>query len=91
MTFAPDLHLPDSRSPITHNALLVVEGYDTFRSCLALLRDLALEDKIELRNAGSISNLPKYMRALPNIPGFENVVSLGVIRDSGETNLARQR
>jgi hypothetical protein len=81
MTFTSDLHKPGSRSPIAHNVLLLVEGYDTFAIVMQLLRATGTERSIELRNAGGTDDLVKSLRLLPSLSGFAQVVALGVIRD----------
>jgi hypothetical protein len=82
---AADPESLQSRSPITHSKVLVVEGNDAFQFFKALLRDLDLLTQVEIRNARSVDELPKYLGTLPVTPGFAGVTSLGVVRDA-ETN-----
>jgi len=71
-----------SRSPITHSKVLVVEGDDAVQFFKALLRDLDLLAQVEIRNARSVSELPKYLGTLAVTYGFAGVTSLGVVRDA---------
>jgi len=75
--FSP-LSSPGSRAPITHDTLLIVEGRDAFGFFLALLTDLRLENRIEIRNAGGIQDWPNQLLALSAISGFTSVVSMGL-------------
>jgi hypothetical protein len=88
MTRPPDLSQPGSCAPITHDALLVAEGRDTFGVCLAALRHLGLDNRIEVRNAGGVQDFPAYLLALSSVSGFDQVMSLGLVRDT-ETDPAR--
>lgn len=82
------LSAPGSRAPITHDTVLVVEGRDMFGFFLALLTELGLQNRIEIRNAGGIQDWPGFLLALPTVSGFGAVVSLGLVRDC-ETDPAR--
>jgi len=82
MNFAANLHKPNSRSSITHETLLVVEGYDMFRFFLKLLMELGLDQQVEVRNFGGVTDLAKSLKTLRLISGFHLVKSLGVVRDS---------
>jgi hypothetical protein len=73
------------RSPLTHSAILVVEGRDMWEFFGALLQVLGLQDQVEIRDPGGINDWPDFLRALPTISGFDAVVSLGLVRDC-ETN-----
>jgi hypothetical protein len=73
---------PKSRAPIAHDTLLVVEGRDAFGFSLGLLTELKLEQRIEIRNAGGVDDLPDFLLALSAVSGFGAVRSLGVVQDS---------
>ncbi len=73
---------PKSRAPITHETLLVVEGRDAFGFFLGLLTELKLDQRIEIRNAGGVTDLPDFLLALSAVSGFGAVKSLGVVQDS---------
>jgi hypothetical protein len=47
----------------------------------ALLPVLGLQDRIEIRDAGGITDIPAYVSLLKTINGFDAVVSLGLVRD----------
>jgi hypothetical protein len=81
MSFAADLYVPGSRSSITHETLLIVEGRDVFRFFLKLLQSQGLNEDVELRNFGGVTDLREYLKTLRLISGFHRVTSLGVVRD----------
>lgn len=80
--FPDGLNLPGSTAPITLQKLLLVEGHDAWQFFKALLHHLGLVNTIEIRNYGGISELPSYLKTLPAISGFGEVVSLGITRDA---------
>src|SRR5438093_7276546 len=87
MTFTPGPYQRQSPSPIQLDVVLVVEGRDCFEFILALLTELGLQNKIEVRDGGGVATRPKgdfeqYLKLLPAISGFDKVVSLGIMRDS---------
>ncbi len=82
MTQPPDLFRSDYRGPVTHDTLLVVEGRDTFGVCLEALRQLGLDGRVEVRNAGGVHDFSAYLLALTSASGFDLVTSLGLVRDS---------
>ena len=73
---------PGQCAAITHDTLLVTEGRDMFGFSLALVRQLGLDQRIEVRNGGGLPDFHDYFQDLANISGFANVVSLGVMRDN---------
>ena len=77
-----DLHLPQSRSPITRSKILVVEGRDSFTFFTALLRLLGLLEAVEIRNSGGVDELSAYLDVFKTIVGFQRVTSLGIVRDA---------
>jgi hypothetical protein len=70
------------RSPLAHDTLLVVEGRDMWEFFGALSQQLGLQNQIEIRDPGGITDWPDFLRALPELAGFGGVVSLGLVRDS---------
>jgi hypothetical protein len=81
-SFPHGLQFPRSRAPITHQKLLLVEGITPFYFFLALLRHLGLQNEIEVRNFGGISDLHQALKLLVATPGFPNVTSIGIVRDA---------
>lgn len=81
MSNGGDVSQPGSRQPIRYGTLLVVEGRDTFGFFLALLKELGLVNRVEVRNGGGVPDLYDYLAVLPNISGFDAVTSLGVVCD----------
>jgi hypothetical protein len=76
------------RSPLTQAAVLVVEGRDMWEFFGALLYELGLHGRVDVRDPGGITDWPDFLRALPAISGFDAVNSLGLVRDC-ETDPAR--
>src|SRR5438552_1460371 len=81
MSSGGELFEPASREPIRFDTVLVVEGRDMFGFFLALLRELVLETRIEVRNGGGTPGLYDYIGDLTAISGFSAVNSLGVVCD----------
>lgn len=87
MTFVPGPYKWQSASPIQLDTVLVVEGRDTFEFALALLVKLGLQNRIEVRDGGGVAkkgtgDFEQYIRLLPSIAGFNQVSSLGILRDA---------
>lgn len=80
--FPDGLNQPGSPAPFTLQKLLIVEGHDAWQFFKALLAHLCLANTIEIRNYGGISDLPSYLKTVPGIDGFREVVSLGITRDA---------
>ncbi len=68
---------------ITKPKMLLVEGRDEFNFFSALLRHLE-QTEIEVSIYGGKDKLRTRLRALPSILGFENVESIGIVRDADE-------
>ncbi len=75
------LQNPQSPQPITYKKILLVEGHDAFQFFKALLRHLNLLPDIEIRNFGGIGDLD-YLETLKITDGFDDVISLAIIRDA---------
>lgn len=80
---------PGAKSPISYSKVLVVEGESAFQFFKALLRHLRLLDEIEIRNSGGVNEFSIYLRLLLSTPGFDKVISLGIVRD-GENDAHAQ-
>lgn len=61
--------------------LLVVEGKDACRFFIKLLQHLKISD-VQVIDFGGNDDLRKKLIALPNIPGFDMIVKLAIIRDA---------
>jgi hypothetical protein len=81
MSDGDELFHPGTRAPITHNAVLVVEGRDVFGFFLALLRELGLEHQIEVRNGGGLPGFHDYFQDLVLVSDFSRITALGIVRD----------
>jgi hypothetical protein len=68
--------------PITKERLLLAEGNTPMHFLEALLRSIAISDRVEVRNFGGIGDLTKNLRALQASAGFEIVRSIGIVRDA---------
>lgn len=76
-----------SPEPLSFPTLLLVEGRDTFECVQRLIKNIGLQG-IDVRNFGGVNDLPKYLKALPKISGFNVIASIGIIRDA-ESGTAR--
>ena len=66
---------------------LLVEGNDQRNFFEALIAHLALE-KIQIRNFGGVNDLSRFLLAFVNMPNFQTVQSIGIVRDA-ETSARR--
>ncbi len=81
MSNGGELFEAGSRVPIRLSTVLVVEGRDMFGFFLAMLRELKLDNQIEVRNGGGTPDLYDYLGDLKTISGFNAVTSLGIVCD----------
>ena len=68
---------------ITRRKLVLVEGKEEIRFLGALLSKIQVDD-LQVLEYGGKNRLGEYMRALLCMPGFGDVVSLGVTRDADD-------
>lgn len=68
-------------TPITETKLLVVEGKDEVYFFEALKTHLGLTG-IKIRDCEGKENMRPFIKALPKTPGFNGLISLGLIRDA---------
>ena len=73
--------------PIEKPKQLVVEGRDAEEFFAALLREMGLEEEIQVQSFGGISELANFLKAVRIAPGPDGslvpeLVSLGIIRDA---------
>jgi hypothetical protein len=73
--------MPALPKAIIKPRLLIGEGDDEVFFFEALLEHLNLDD-VQAEKYGGKDNLSRYLRELPNRPGYERVVMLGVTRDA---------
>jgi len=68
--------------------LIICEGLDAKLYMIwfleALIRDSIIKDKMfQAMDAGGITNLPIFIKTLPNLPNFDDIVkSITIVRDS---------
>ncbi|MBI3650791.1 MAG: hypothetical protein HY231_07050 [Acidobacteria bacterium] len=77
-----------ARSPITYSKVLLVEGQTPFQFFKALLKNLGLDNQIEIRNFGGVRDVAAFLKALVGTDGFDQVLSLGLVRDAEENALS---
>ena len=63
--------------------LLLVEGIDEVRLFGALAKDIGAED-VQIRDYQGKDNLRRFLRVLPQIPGYSDLESIGVTRDADD-------
>ena len=73
--------------PITKEALLLVEGRDPLNFFEALCNHLSLSRQLQTMNFGGVGELGGFLVGLRGRSGFQNVKSIGIIRDA-ETGAA---
>ena len=61
---------------------LLVEGKDQLNFFEAFIRREELQNDMQVRNFGGVNQLRGFLLALVDSPGFETVVSMGIVRDA---------
>ena len=70
---------------------LLVEGKDQLNFFEAFIRRLEIQNEMQVQNFGGVSQLRGFLLALVDSPGFETVVSVGIVRDAEDcAEAARQ-
>ena len=64
---------------------LLVEGKDQLNFFEALIRRVELQNHMQVRNFGGVNQLRSFLLALVDSPGFETVVSVGIVRDAEDS------
>jgi hypothetical protein len=72
------------RNQILKPKLLIVEGADALYFFIAALDAFHVED-VQVMDFGGIRDLTSYLKALPLLPGYEQVTTIVIARDA-ETN-----
>lgn len=67
--------------PLVSPRLLLVEGDDESHAFEAIMDAVGIIG-IEIRSFGGIQNLRAYLKALRLVSGFDDLVSLGIVRDA---------
>lgn len=73
--------MPMPPSRITQDRLLIVEGKDAENFLGAMVRHCGRRD-IQVLDYGGINDLSRYLRAVVVASGWDQVTSLGIIRDA---------
>lgn len=61
---------------------LLVEGKDQLNFFEAFIRRLELQNAMQVQDFGGVNQLRSFLLALVDSPGFETVVSVGIVRDA---------
>lgn len=64
---------------------LLVEGKDQLNFFEAFIRRVELQNALQVQDFGGVNELRGFLRALVDSPGFETVVSLGIVRDAEQS------
>ncbi len=67
---------------ITKKKLLAVEGTDEVNFFIELFKHMGMEGIIEVREMGGKDQFKRKIPALKNIPGYNNLEAIAVIRDA---------
>src|SRR2546421_9083660 len=74
---------PSLKRPIQASKQLLVEGRTPEIFFREWVEALGLKEKVEVRDYGSLSDLPAFLRLFTTYKGFrESVVSVAIIRDA---------
>lgn len=63
---------------------LLVEGNDQRNFFEALVKHNSLEN-IQIQDFGGVTELGRFLRGFVNVPGFESVQSIGIVRDAEDS------
>ena len=74
--------------PITKEALLLVEGKDELNFFETLCKHLAFSPQPEIRHFGGVDQFRGFLEVLLDASGFQDVKSIGIIRDAEENAAA---
>ena len=64
---------------------LLVEGKDQRDFFETFIRRVELHNELQVQDFGGVNELRGFLRALVDSPGFETVVSLGIVRDAEQS------
>ena len=73
--------MPPSPQPLSQPRLLIGEGAEDVRFCMALLKHLGISE-VHTETYGGKTGLRSYLRAVSLRPGFGQVRTLAIIRDA---------
>ena len=71
--------------------LLLVEGKTPLDFFDALTQKLGLQDIIEIRNFGGVSELRPYLKTIPKVSSYSVLKSIGICRDAETDATAAKR
>lgn len=71
-----------TQSEIVSSKLLLVEGMDEVYFFEQLLKELSLEDHIQIISIDGIEKLKTKIKTIINMPKFDRVEAMGIVRDS---------
>ena len=64
---------------------LLVEGKDQLNFFEAFIRRAELQNDMQVRDFGGVDQLRSFLLAIVDSPGFETVVSVGIVRDAEDS------
>ena len=70
---------------------LLVEGKDQLNFFEAYIRRVELQKELQVQNFGGVNELRGFLLALVDAPGFDTVVSVGIVRDAEESATGARR
>ena len=70
---------------------LLVEGKAQQNFFGALTRHLDLQDALQIHDFGGVNDLGDFLEAFVDAPGFDTVVSMGIVRDAEESVAAARQ
>jgi hypothetical protein len=76
--------MPSTALKFSKPKLLIGEGREEQIFFTAFLAHLNISD-VQVEQYGGKQKLPSYLRNLPNIPGYLEVISLGITRDADDS------
>ena len=70
---------------------LLVEGKDQLNFFEAFIRRTRLQNALQVQDFGGVNELRGFLLALVDAPGFDTVVSVGIVRDAEESATGARR
>ena len=78
-------------TPIRKSIQLLVEGKDQLHFFEAYIRRVELQKELQVQNFGGVNELWGFLLAFVDAPGFDTVVSVGIVRDAEESATGARR
>ncbi|WP_394120322.1 DUF3226 domain-containing protein [Planococcus donghaensis] len=80
--FAFNQEIDVNQSEINSKKVLIVEGKDEVFFFESLFKFMNIEESIQILELGGVDNMKTKIKTIKNMPNFDEVDSIGIVRDS---------